>query len=187
MKNSKIRSIFILLMVIFGFGVQNALACRCVLVDESINSFAERAFGRSSAVFVAKVVGFEFRKGIPGSEFMSRDPLLADPNKFQTKVVKLEFERIWKGRVSKLVFATDELKTDSGMTFSSSCDFNFEAGARYIIFADESKGVLRTNVCSGTRKLTGSDDEKAILDYIGSLCLPDDPDEPRLQSLLINY
>lgn len=187
MKNSTIRSIFILLVVTFGVGVQSTFACRCVQAGKNLAAMTEKAFTRSNAVFVAKVVGFEFRRGIAKPNLTYNDPLLANPDKFETKVVKFEFENIWKGSESKIVFATNELKTDSGMTISSSCDFDFEAGARYLVFASESQGVLRSSLCTGTRKLTGSPDDEAILGFLSlQFCLPEDPDQPGLQ-MAVDY
>lgn len=157
---------------------QSALGCVCTppVKGEAIEVTAERDFGRASAVVVAKVVGFEFRRGIASSELMLNDPLLVDPTKFETKMVTFEIERIWKGKASKMVFATEYLRTDTGDTIGSSCNFDFEVGSRYLVFATESRGVLRTRECSGTRKLTGSLEEKAILTHFGSFCLPGDPD-----------
>lgn len=160
----------------FASSAQNAFACVCSVVEgESIEMTSEKAFNRSSKVFEGKIVGFEFKRGLPASESVSKDPAFNDPDKFETMVVKFEMGRIWKGRDTKFVFATYQLKSDSGISMSSSCDFNFEVGEKYLVFANETKGVLRIGFCAGTRKLTGSAEDKAILKYFGTFCLPDDP------------
>ncbi len=92
-------------------------------------------------VFAGKVVGFEYRKGIPN------------------QYVKFQVERWWKGEATTEVFLiTSETKKSDGTSSRSSCDSNFKEGESYLVYAYGKENKLRTHVCMRTRRLTENKD-----------------------------
>ena len=151
----------ILLTIIFfclSLNATEVLACMCARLS------ATDAIERSTAVFSGKVVGFEYRKGIPNEYRDSLERETGEKVDYETKVVKIQVEQWWKGNVSRQIF----LITSSTRTINSgsygSCDFNFKEGETYLIYANGDDDKLKTNACMRTRKLA---EAKEDLDTLG--------------------
>ncbi len=116
-------------------------------------------------VFAGKVVGFEYRKGIPNQYMESR---IKDSGKhidWETLVVKFQVERWWKGEAALEIFlVTDETKNSDGTVTNSSCNYKFKEGESYLVYAYGKESELRTNVCSGTGALA---EAKEVLEILG--------------------
>jgi len=134
-------------------------ACGCLGIT------TEKAIKKSSAVFSGKVVGFEYRKGIP-NEFMDEQSKetrkkLVD---YETLVVKIQVEQWWKGDVPMEIFLlTAETREADGTMTISSCDYFFSKDESYLIFAGGKGNEYRTRACSRTQKLTQAEKDLKIL------------------------
>ncbi|GAA3402589.1 hypothetical protein ACFFNY_04670 [Paenibacillus hodogayensis] len=99
---------------------------------------------RKSAIFSGKVVSVAKPKGLN----VSTADLVA---------VKLQVEDVWKGQVS----AETVVYTASA---SPSCGYEgFAANERFIVFAYEADGKLKTGLCERTKPLAAATEELAAL------------------------
>ena len=113
-------------------------------------------------VFAGKVIGFEYRKGIP-NEFLERRKKEDKQFDYETLVVKFQVERWWKGEATtELFLVTDRTKNSDGSTSGSSCDYDFKEGESYLIYAYGKENELRTNPCTRTRPLNKTEDLKIL-------------------------
>ena len=109
-------------------------------------------------VFAGKVVGFEYRKGVP-NEFMQSKGI-----DYETKVVKFQVGQWWKGETPREIFlVTDETRNADGTASNSSCNYDFKEGESYLVFAYGKENELRTNSCSRTQPLNKADEYLKIL------------------------
>ena len=139
-------------------------ACGCIsMPNEDINEVVQSAAKQSTMIFAGKVVGFEYRKGIP-NEYI--DSLGEDAGRhvdYETKVVKFQVERWWKGDATTEIFlVTAETKSPGGVGTGSSCDYHFKEGESYLVYADGKKNELRTHACARTRLLSKTEDLKIL-------------------------
>jgi hypothetical protein len=80
---------------------------------------------------------------------------------FSGKVVKIDFfnatlkvERVWKGKpVEEIVMLTGTTKSVDGLYVSSSCDYGYVLGEKYLIYAYGPENKLGTSACSRTKEL----------------------------------
>ena len=71
-------------------------------------------------------------------------------------VLKVTFkvERVWKGKQrDEITMASGVGLTKEGHVRRTSCDFDFKAGEKYLVYARMKEGELRTSQCTGTRRL----------------------------------
>jgi hypothetical protein len=134
-------------------------ACGCPgSPSETLEDVVKYRVKNSRMVFAGKVVGFEFRKGIP-NEFMQSKHI-----DYETKVVKFRVEQWWKGETPKEIFlVTDETINADGTASNSSCNYNFKEGEIYLVFAYGKENELRTNSCSRTQPLNKAEEYLKIL------------------------
>lgn len=168
-----IRIKHILMTVFFVCLLLNAaqiLACLCA------NLSAEEAIKKSTAVFSGKVVGFEYRKGIPNEFRDSQARETGEKVDYETKVVKIQVEQWWKGNIPKeVIMITNNTRTETSGSFGG-CDFNFKEGETYLIYATSDDTGLRTNACTRTRKIADAEED---LDTLGTGKEPvEEKDEP---------
>jgi hypothetical protein len=65
--------------------------------------------------------------------------------------VKFKVKKTWKGEVKdKVSMATGAVKFEDGLLLSSMCDYKFELGRKYLVFANASEGKLKASKCSWT-------------------------------------
>ena len=146
----------ILLTVVFiclSLNATEVLACMCG------NLSANDAVKKSAAVFSGKVVGFEYRKGIPNEYMDSLERKTGEKVDYETKVVKIQVEQWWKGNISREVFLiTGSVRIARSVSFAG-CDFNFKEGEIYLIYALGNNDELKTNACMRTRKLAQAEED----------------------------
>jgi hypothetical protein len=135
----------------------NSFACSCDPSDESVNDAVKNAIKQSTVVFVGKFVGYEYRKGIPRR-------YTKEPIEYETRVLIFQVERGWKGETtSKMFLATDRIRNADGTGSGSSCDYDFEKGETYLIYAYGKENELRTDYCTRTELLTKAEEDLKIL------------------------
>lgn len=153
----------------------SVFACGCVSVSST-----EESIKQSSVVFSGKVVGFEYRKGIPNWLMDMDAKRTGKPIEYETLVVKVQVEKWWKGDVPTEIFLiTDETKNADGTTSVSSCNYRFSKDESYLIFAGGKENEYRTNNCSRTQKMAEAEKDLKIL---GEGKEPiENKDDPKLQ------
>ena len=134
-------------------------ACVCVnLPEQTLEDLVKDGVKNSRVVFAGKVIGFEYRKGIP-NEFMQSKGI-----DYETKVVKFRVEQWWKGEVPReILLATDETKNADGTASNSSCNYNYKEGESYLVFAYGKENELRTMACSRMQPLSRAEEDLKIL------------------------
>lgn len=154
------QKIVISFVICIFLSAVRVFACTCVsLPDENINDAVKSAYDSSTMVFAGKVVGFEYRKGIPNRYMGSREKDTGKHVDYETLVVKFQVDKWWKGEaLAELFLATLETKNADGTASRSSCDYRFKEGESYLVYADGKANELRTYACSRTRFLSQTKD-----------------------------
>ncbi len=106
-------------------------ACSCVKPGS-----AQEELERSSAVFSGEVIGF-LDKNTNGLMQSSVDPI----------AVLFEVEETWKGVTQSQVIVYT-------VRDEASCGYQFALNTKYLVYAHESDGSLKTNYCSKTTLLS---------------------------------
>ncbi|MBK9527692.1 MAG: hypothetical protein IPO41_05095 [Acidobacteria bacterium] len=134
----------------------SALACGCGgMPGETFESIVAGAMNTSSMVFQGEVVGFEYRKGIRDEFDSGRIDSADRPLGYEKMVVKFKVESWWKGDLASAIFlVTGQNRYSDGTRSTNSCEFDFQKGKTYIVFADLNKAAAmpQTNNCSSTRE-----------------------------------
>ncbi len=161
------QKIVISFVICLLLSATKVFACGCGS-SGAVRSFSDEVKNevkQSTMVFAGKVVGFEYRKGIPNQHMESR---IKDSGKhidWETLVVKIQVERWWKGEAALEIFlVTDETKNSDGTVTNSSCNYKFKEGESYLVYAYGKESELRTNVCRGTGALA---EAKEVLEILG--------------------
>ncbi len=136
----------------------SVIACDCLRVS------TEEAVKKSSVVFSGKVVGFEYRKGIPNWHMDLRAKENGEQIDYETLVVKVQVKQWWKGEAPTEIFLlTDSTKNADGTSSLSSCDFSFRQGESYLVFATGKENEYRASNCLRMQKLTQAEEDLKIL------------------------
>jgi hypothetical protein len=154
----QIKQILITIFVIcLSLNAAEVSACMCA------NLSPKEAIENSTTVFSGKVVGFEYRKGIPNEnmDLLAREK--GEKVEYETMVVKIQVERWWKGNVSSEVFLITNTVRTANSASMPGCDFNFKEGETYLIYAMGEKDELKTNACMRTRKLAAAEEDLSAL------------------------
>ncbi len=114
-------------------GAERASACSCMEMDVAT------AVERADAVFEGRVV--EVVRG-------------ADPS--LPVRVRLEVVQQWKG-------VDDEHVTVETAADSAACGVAFEEDTSWLVYATRADGVLRTGLCSRTKRIEDADEDRAEL------------------------
>ncbi len=143
----------LIICLLGSFKTISACDCRSISTEDAIK--------QSGIVFSGKVIGFEYRKGIPDL-FMDRQAKETGKQiDYETRVVKVEVEQWWKGNVPTEIFlVTRSTKSVLG-TSRWSCDYNFLQDESYLIFATGDEH--RANLCSKIQKLSKAGEDLNIL------------------------
>ncbi len=154
--------IILALLICSIFGAAKTLACDCPSVT------TEQAIDKSKAVFSGEVVAFEYRKGIPNWSMDERAKETGKVIEYETLVVKVRVNQWWKGEPPTEVYLlTRSTRNADGTSLGNSCDFTFDEGETYLIFATKhntkDENEYRTGICSRTRKLSSADNDLKIL------------------------
>jgi len=121
----KVKPFFIIAAAIATFFIspQETRACSCLPPPPPAKAFAE-----ADAVFMGKVVSFEFAF-----------------DDFPLRLAKFSVTKIWKGERS----AVSEILTANN---SAACGYEFQIGENYVIYAyNAGDGKLHTNICTRTQ------------------------------------
>ncbi len=103
-----------------------------VLACRCVSSSQRQFYKRANAVVVAQVKSVEIVDG-----------------KANLVKVELSVETTWKHSVSKqvIVYSSGE-----------SCDFNFEAGVKYLLYLTESEAGFTTSKCAGNKAIDSANE-----------------------------
>ena len=108
----------------------DALACKCA------KPTIENSFEKATVIFSGEVIKLDKFRAI------------------------LKVEKVWKGKADKeIAMHTGMTKSAEGYYISSSCDFGYVLGEKYLIYAFGSDDELKTNVCSRTKSLEQGDED----------------------------
>ncbi len=148
-----IKHVVITLLLFTGFLSTYVFACGCGGVSQpkpaNNEELIERILSRADVVFIGKVTGFEYKKGIlndHSEEIRRKNPTL----EYETKFVNFEVKRWWKGILESAVeLRSQQTRLSDRTGTNSSCDYGFKEGEVYLVFANLSGGYLTTNNCLG--------------------------------------
>jgi hypothetical protein len=141
----------------FSF-VKGAIACDCPLITP------EKAFERADIIVSGKIVGAEYRKGIisPMMESVAKDNGIKLD--YEVLVLKVQVDKWWKGDAPEEIYLVmEQTKNADGTSTQSSCDYSFNVGGNYLIYASKREGFYRTGACSRTQKLSQATKDLEIL------------------------
>lgn len=114
----------------------------------------ERARKEASAVFSGRYVGAEYRKGIVNELAEMMQETEGAKQGYEVLVLKFEVGRWWKGGPAReVILVSQQTRAADGTETVSMCDFHFEQGESYLVYAYGSKGGLETGSCTRTKKL----------------------------------
>jgi hypothetical protein len=143
---NKIRSLTVAAaaLVVCLSAAREADACSCVMLpdqsERELKSEVLRQLKAVDAVFTAEAV--------------ASDMLGAT----------LRVEKVWKGTIGDQVRMRHATREADGMIKMSSCDINFPAGQRYVVFAvAEPGGEMVAHHCSSTARLDSAGKTLRIL------------------------
>jgi hypothetical protein len=159
------QKIIIAFVICLVLSASEIFACSCVsLANEDVGEAVKYAAKQSTAVFAGKVVGFEYRKGIPNEYMKLREEISGKRIDYKTLIVKFQVESSWKGELASEIFlVTDQTKNSDGTTTSSSCDYVFKEGEIYLVYANGKENELRTHACTRTRPLKKAEEDLKFL------------------------
>jgi len=146
--NKTLCAIVSLVTFIFfmNFSPNTGYACSCAEPGSPLEELE-----RSSAVFSGEVIGI-VDKNKNGYLKSSADPI----------AVLFEVEETWKGVTQSQVLVYTERD-------EASCGYQFALNTKYLVYAHESDGSLKTSYCSKTTPLTLAVDD---IDELGEGELP---------------
>ena len=125
-------------------------ACSCVDMGMSIEETVKGQLNSASAVFEGKAIEYLDRKGT--------DRLY----------ITFAVDRVWKGEVfPEFELDTDMIRTQHGPVAMNSCEYPFEKGMTYVVFARKTDKGWVTGDCSGTTQVKGKDWDQAVLKALG--------------------
>jgi hypothetical protein len=152
------RNITAALVFCLLFGAAKVFACDCALLS------TEDAVKKSAFVFSGKVVGSEYRKGIPNSMMDFLEKASGTAVEYETLVLKFRVEKVWKGDAPEELFLlTSRTRNADGTSTVSSCNYEFAGSETYLIYAMGKEEALRTGVCMGTKLLKEAQEDLKIL------------------------
>lgn len=151
-----LNQVLAFLALVLCVAAGSALACGCGgMPGESFEGIIGGAVNTSSVVFQGEVVGFEYRKGIRDEFEPGQIDSAGRPLGYETMIVKFKVESWWKGDLASSIFlVTGQSRYSDGTRSTNSCEFDFQKGKTYIVFAALNKAAAmpQTNSCSSTRE-----------------------------------
>ena len=135
------------MLIVCAAAAGEALGCICELepniTPEKIRADRAKALQEAAAVFSGEVVMLD---------------------RF---TVRFRVEKIWKGPLAEEISMLTGAKDNGDGTFtSSSCDYGFTKGVRYLVYAYGPLSELKTHACSRTTQMTYAANEEQGLDEI---------------------
>ncbi|HEU0143849.1 MAG TPA: hypothetical protein VFQ47_03600 [Nitrososphaera sp.] len=143
------RKTFILLVALFLLvHPEVALGCACIRINN-----VDEEFAKAAVVFSGKAVSEEY------ASVVNEEPFF-EPKEIQVRVIRFEVEHWWKGGTTKqVILRTDFAKDAEGRTYNSTCNYHFQIGEQYLVYAFGSLEKLKTHSCSRTRKLERAEND----------------------------
>ena len=136
-------------LVLSAAAERAAFACVCVVPREPPPPEQARAalakdFNKALAVFTGEVVELDTFK------------------------VKFKVDKIWKGSFGdEIVMRTGTIDGGDGTYSTSSCDYSFGRGGRYLVFAyGDSAAGMQAHACTRTKELKHAEREIGDLDEV---------------------
>lgn len=163
------------LVMVLGYYVCTSFACTCIDLDGfTLEQKVQDAVKHTDAVFFGKVARFDFIDGVP-NEFLQERLSNVPGLTWQTKTVVFDVDRFWKGVDDLNVsIVTETTRNSDGTGSSSSCEYPFEEGKTYLVFARKDGPYIRNNACSFTRR---DDQTTEILPLLGEGKKPKHPSD----------
>lgn len=164
--------------------VTSVLACMCPGYDRgSIENEVKAAVDGSSSVFVGKVTGFEYQKGVLFDMPGAVRPSKVEAEGLETRLVRFEVERWWKtelpGNILLLTTSTRKIAGDIVSTpvsgniveltlpepdfFWNMCMVPLAKGKTYLIYATGQADKLQFKYCTRSTELNRAQDDLTIL------------------------
>lgn len=157
MTDMKIHKTFLFIIVFLFVSAASVFGCVCA----GTPSVAEE-FKSSSTVFSGKLVATEYRKGIPDEFRRIQEETEGKKVDYEVLVLKFQVERRWKGSpTTKVIILTGQSREPDGSYTVSDCDFQFEVGKNYLVYAYGAENELRTGVYKNRRTEKGKKRFKA--------------------------
>ncbi len=132
----KLMSIMLLSLMFFSilnYSPTISYACSCAEPGP-----VKEELERSSAVFSGKVI-----------EMVDKNRNKLIQSSADLIAVKFEVAEVWKGKSNSQMIVYTERD-------SASCGFEFEQNQEYLVYANESEGQIRVNLCSRTNLLSAA-------------------------------
>lgn len=83
---------------------------------------------------------------------------------YEVLVLRFHAERWWKGDpLREVILVTEQTRTPDGSESISNCDYPFEVGERYLVYAYGAENELGTSACTRTRKLKKAKEDFKVL------------------------
>jgi hypothetical protein len=146
------RRFIIVSFIVIGFtalAARESAACVCALSAEKPTAEQARA---------ALVKDFNDALAVFSGEVIARD----------TFKVKFKLDKVWKGDFGdELVMSTGTKDEGNGMISVSSCDYTFQVGEKYLVFAyGTSVETMQAQKCTRTQPLRSAEQEMKDLDEV---------------------
>lgn len=128
-----------------------ASACLCDTLPS-----VEKAYSESAAIFTAKYIGSEYRKGIKSETAEIENEISGKKRDYEVLIYKFAVSKWWKsgtGTGNDAILVADEVRFADGSTMISDCGLWFEKRKDYLIYAYGDAGSYGTGVCTRTRQL----------------------------------
>ena len=146
------KIVFVMLVATFSLlSSETALACVCggdprPLSDEEIRAGIAKEYDQSVVVFSGEVVELD------------------------TYNVKFKIAKLWKGDpADEILMSTGTVKIDEMHARSSSCDYRFKLGEKYLVYARTFEAGLVAYKCTGTKILKNAERDMMELDNLNPI------------------
>jgi hypothetical protein len=133
----------------------DAFACGCPGRSKDITKIVTEEFNKVSLVFSGKVVE---AKWIPLTEKNASGRKI----KVEVLIIKFAVDNWWKGKTkNQVIWRTSNIRypdMNSGEG-GSNCEFSFDSGRKYLVYASSIKGKLIASVCGGTTRIENAESD----------------------------
>ncbi|MFL6228305.1 MAG: hypothetical protein ACJ741_05965 [Pyrinomonadaceae bacterium] len=149
----------VLTFLFFLTASPSMLGCVC----EKTPSVA-KAFKEADAVFSAKFVGAEYRKGIVDGLRRVMEGREVKKTDYEVLVLKFEVERWWKGNpVNEVILITGRTRDPDSKEIIPDCEYPFAEGELYLVYAYAGESGLETSNCTRTKRLKEAHQDLKVL------------------------
>lgn len=155
------KSIPILTVVFLLSAAPAAFACLCE------GTTVEKSFKNAAAIFTAKYLRSEYRKGIK-SEFEEMNAEWTGKKlDYEVMVYIFVSDRWWKGAGTReVVLMTDYTRRSDGSESISDCGLGFKTDTKYLIYAYGEGDNFGTGQCTLTKRISRAAPDIKILNKL---------------------